>query len=753
MGNDSLQNDSDVTKSGTREGRKNTFKDKPDEGLDVVVDLRHKISEQLVAKLEDQGTARKIVDVWKQADADRTQMMNRQRDFLEQFDEFVDPIYKPATNWGSVLHMPTTLTACKTYHARFNSALTTPDPMFTVRARTEANVDRAKLVEKLMQYTIDDWVNEGSGMKDTIDDWLWDWITTGTGILKASWKRKFTRFQDVEDVPFQETTLKVNPQGQDQVVSEPKSTQEIRTREIKTFDGPMAEKVNLEDIVIVGGNGDPQKADFVIQQSFLTASDLWQLVDQGIFRKEAVETVINSGEDSQSADNNALLKQERKDNAGLADVDRKFDLDRYQILEAYVSMDVDGSGINSEIVVWLHRKTKEILRATYLYRVMPTGQRPFFVIHFYRRQDSEYGVGLVELMYSLSKEIDAIHNMRVDTGIITSLPWGVYRPVSSMSAEKYQIEPGALLPVENPQTDINFPNLGNRTTFGFQEEQVLQGYLERLTSISDINLGANTGTQGALRTATGTRALVGETNANLDIFLQRLNRGWKPFLKYLFNLLQQHMPPGKDFRVLGDDGNQYWQRVEKREELQGSFDFEIDGNSANTNKLVQVEQADITFQISQNPILLQMGIVNSLNIYNAAKEVLKVRGIKQVSKYLTRPDQIARVFTPIEIMNRLLSGIDVPLDPTQDLTGFITLVAEVLRDDETLGQFSQPEVAALIQKRNEAAQLQKALQAAEAQAANIQQQQINTQQGVAGQSFEQQQPIGALSTPRGAEGV
>lgn len=710
-------------------GRKNKLEDNEDTGLVVEAPLREQIPQKLAEKLADLDLGEKIEKVWTQAVNDRVDWLTRQDAYLEEIDEFVDSIYQPANDWSSTIHLPTTLTVIKTFHARMYSALMGVEPPFTVRARTSANTDRATLVQDLMQYTLKDWANNYEGISDPVDRWIWDWCAVGVGYLKARWDERYTRFVDVEELQMPVMNLATNPEtGRLEQTPGTELVEREVTKTIQTFAGPCLEHIQIEDLVIVGGQGDPQKADYIFQQSQMTASDLWMLVDRGIFREDAVREVIRKGEDSVENNVTGMLKQQRKENAGMADVNRTYDIDRYTVLECYLKVDVDGSGIESDIIVWMNPETKEIFRANYLYRVMPTGLRPFFPIHFHLRNGSEYPVGLAELLHSLSREIDAMHNITMDIGILTSMPFGFYRPSTSTNEEKLPIEPGTLVPLDNPGQDVFFPNLGNRVAFGFQEQQALQSQIERLTSISDISLGIIAG-QGATRTATGTRALIGEANANLDIFLQRMNRGWKRALKYMFHMLQQKLPPGFDFRITGDDGNQYWRRVESREELAGMYDFELEPNSANSNKQIQLETANQIYQMTQNPIDLQLGLISPLQRYEAVKNLLQTMGVTDFGRFIKKPQGIVRVFTPQEIADRLLSGIDVPLDPTQDLQGFINYVQLIMSEDELLGQFDQNAVAVLVAKMQEAQGMLSALNAAQQQQAQIQQQQLNQQAG------------------------
>lgn len=724
--------------------RRNPLKDDPEEGLKVVASLRDRQLEDLAQKLEDMNIGRKVDEMWRRGEGDRSEWLQRQEEYLQEVDEFLESIYPQALDWSSTLHLPTILTVCKTYHARMYTALLGIDPPFTVRSRTAANSDRAILVEELVRYTLRDWCNEYEGIEDQVDRWLDDWVKRGLGYLKGRWHKKFTRFKDVETEMVEDADLEMDPAtGDSRPVPVMREIEREVTKTEMVFNGPMLERVPVEDVIVIGGEGDPQKADFVLHQSWLTASELWSLSDQKIFRSGPVKEVIESGKDSRTMSEAGAYKQRQVKQAGESDVDKEHEIDRYRIIEAYLKVDVDGSGIASDIVVWVHANSKAILRATYLRRIMPTGMIPFFRIDFHHRHGANYPVGLVELLYSLGKEIDAMHNLRIDVGILSSLPIGFYKPTASaLKDEKLPIEPGALIPVDDPSRDIHFPNLGVRTSFGFQEEAALMQQVERLTSISDINLGV-IGGQGATRTATGTRALLGEASNNLNIYIQRMNRGWRRALRYLFVMLQTKIEPGFQFRVLGDDGNNYWRQVKTREELAGNYDFELESNSANSNKQILVEQANLVYQITGNPLDLQLGLVTPAERYEALANLLKVNGIKNVSKYARKPDQAPIKFTPLEIANRALHGIDTPLDPTQDLAGFINLAQEIIGNDELLGQFSPQEAAVLAAKMQEAQALQQALAQAEQQALAAQQQQSNA---LASQTPSNMQPV-AITQP------
>lgn len=713
-----------------QEGRRDALKD-------AEVSLRDQIPKKLAEKLEELEVGKKVADMWSHGNADRQEWLERQEEFLGQWDEFLAVDTDGPFEGSSNLHIPMPLIVCKTLHARFLQALIGIDPYFTTKARTEAFIERTQLVQDLMAYTLKDWINQYDGVDEVLDLWVWDWVTTGVGLLKGRWEKQFERFIDVEQVPKPRIRYAYNEETQrEEEVTEYQLVDEERKVTRVKFQGPMLDYRHPEDVLIIGGQGDPQKADAVIDSYSLTASDLWTYVDSKVFNEDAVREIIDKGPDHEDSSDSTQIKRSRNTNAGVDAVDSDSDLDRYKILEAYLRLDVDGSGINSDVVVWVHPRSRKILRATYLHRINKAGERPFFKIDFFKRPGQTYGIGLVEMLYPLSKEMDAIHNMRIDFGLLATMPIGFYRPTSSIEPETLQLRPGDLIPLDNPTEDVYFPNLGNRTSFGFQEEAAIQTMIERLTGINDLSLGVLTGAQGATRTATGARALLGESNANLDVYLRRLQRGWRRCLKYILHSLQQRIPPGFEFRVTGEGGQDYFAQVRNQQDICGDYDFEISPNSANSNRAIQEEVSTSILQLVQNPLLIQTGVVSQANLYEAVKQWMRAKGIKDFGKYITKPEGYQYVPSPGEEANRILRGIPVPVVANMDHQGFIAYFEEIFGSDELLGQFDEEQAKALAVQANKHKEMLAALDSAAAQQANSSQMRMN-----AAQSAEQA-PVG-----------
>lgn len=717
-------------------GRKNTLKD-------AKASLRDQQVAKLAKKLEDDGVGQKISKLWLSGNANRTEWLDRQSEYMASWDDYI-----PAEAGGSAsqstsnLHLPTLFVVVKTMHARFLQSILGVDPPFNIKARTEAFVDRVPLITDTLSYALKRWANHNRGVEQELDKWVWSWVSTGSGIIKQGWDVEYTRFLDVQKVQKAAAPkFEVLEDGTERVVPQTKMVDEEIEVTKKVFDGPTCKFVQVEDFLIVGGEGDPDRADCVIHRDYLDSSQLWTLSDRRIFDKDAVEQVINSGPDNATSNDMSGLKQQRADSSGQAMPDTENDHDRYEVLEAYMRYDADGSGIFTDVVVWVHPRSGRILRATYLRRINKAGERPFRKIDFYVRNGQEYGVGIVEILYPIAKEMDAMHNMRIDWGLMSTMPFGFYRPSSSLQAETLHYEPGTLIPVDNPQTDVFFPNLGNRTTFGFQEEAALQQMIDRVTSISDLNLGLTNGQQGATRTATGARLLAGEASANLDVFLRRLNRGWRRFVEYLLHSLQQRIPAGLSFRVTGEAGDDYWRTVASDDMIAGDYDIEVSENSANSNKQIQQDIAQQILQLTSSPLDIQLQIVSASNRFAALKNYLQALGIKEWGRYITKPAGYSLSLSPEEEANRILRGIPVPVTPEMDHQGFLDFFKMIVDNDELLGQFNEEQTVLLAKQAKQHEAMASAVAAAQAQAANAAQMRTNAQLS------QQQTPVAGAAIP------
>lgn len=615
--------------------------------------LRYRMPKKLAAL--DNKELKKLSDWIETQIADiereRSEFMERLSMYRATWLDFVSTGMKPAWEEAHDVHIPTIFSKIKAMHSRIYQAILGIDPPFSLKPRDKVNEIQKYEKEQLLNYVIKDYANFGRGWEGIIDRDIWNFVADGTAITKHGWSRDVRKFTGVEE-EFEGFKLG-KPVYRDKDVE----------REEIIFDGPMLKAVNLEDFYIAGTyTENPDEADFVGERCFYTKSELVKLSKQGFFFEDAIEKVLKTEpiHQNQMAVSDATNFKNQLD--ALAGVDKEASGHKvYEIFETYCRYDIDGDGIDEELVVWRERGSRLVLRITYLERACPGSLRPYTIKRFIDRPGSPYGIGMGEMLYGISNEIDYIHNQRLDYGTLQNLPFGFVRAAAGTNTKEIKLAPGTLYPLDDPQSDVHFPRLNGGTAYGFQEEAKVQQYGDELSGISAFNLGSIQG-QGPTRTATGTAALVSEVNANLDIHIKRYQRGYKRNLCILDKQIISLLPLGLVIRITGFDGKPVLKRFENRSAIDFSADFELTANSVSSNKAIERETASLLLQLLQNPLPLQSGIVTPANLYQVYRNLLQKYEIRDIDAYITRPENAPESpYTAKDELTAILGGVMPPL--------------------------------------------------------------------------------------------
>lgn len=703
------------------------------------VPLRDAVVTKLMERCKDKQIGLKVKEMWN-AHKSHVEEHQDRMEKLQMWDEYIDD-FDTMYDGESQLHIPMPMIVLKTFHARMFQALLAIDPPFSVRAMQEAYQDDVEMVFGLMRWTLTEWMNYYEGIDEVVDRWLWNWCAFGNGVLKLRWDKKYTRYIDVQDTYTQGPSIWQVVIGDDGTVEEVESPAVIKTQvetpvTEKIFDGPVMEYICKEDVAFIGGRN-VQFCDAVIHREWFTADRLNQYALQQIFDKDVVEGIISAGPDSEAGKQGMNIKADREQQSGVSVLDVNEDLSKYEVLEAHLEVDINDDGINEQIIVWVNSDTGEELRATYAHRVNRDGKRPFVNIEFIPREGHGYAMGLLELLFPLSVEMDMIHNIKIDIGMLAAQPFGFYRAATGMDPVKLKIKYGDLIPVDDPQQHVYFPNLGDRSGFFQNEEMLLMQHIERLTAINDINT-ATIGRQGVARTATGVSALVSENSANLDIFIKRMQRGWRQALRLLWGMLQQRMPNGTEFRVTGQDGRDYFNRV-NRADIQCRVDFILEATSANSNRQLMLEQSQQVLAQCMNPLFMQIGIIEPDNVFEALKDYFMALGRKDYSRFIKKSNlKSYRILTAQEELRRVLAGQHVDVTPEMDHQGFIDLWDQMKDQDGLDVMYGKDALDAADAQYQQHQAMNDAMQAQAAQIQQANQQQMN---GAAGGIAPGQPPL------------
>lgn len=598
---------------------------------------------------------------------DREQWIQATRDFQYQgrqgyFENAAD------------LHVPLIFIYGKATHARLWQVVGQQMNFFAVEANHEAFAAKEDIVRRFMNWNLSKWVNRGLGARDVFDRWLEDVCYEGSGILKLRWDRWSETFVDVEDRAEINELLRFNPQ-----TFATETTQDVKFSQVdkeKTVvrEAPHLSRVLIEDFFMPPGFDSPQRAPWCAQRVYFNDEELKVAARENKFDSDVIEEVITMRQNRFNSVRGSSQKEARIGVGELEGVAVQSSLEdraeyyneAHPVIEwygrVYVKKKIDDEVIEDleefprEVVVWVHETSRKVLGWTYLHRINPAGIRPFFKADFIPSKYRSFGIGVSELLYSTNNHIDAVHNLKLDNGILSSLQFGFYRAASAIKPQTIRLEPGTMYPVEdvNDVKFVNFPFLGS---FANQEESVLNQYAERILAISDLQLGQTRGVSGAVRNATGASLISRESNIQLNIHFDRIARALNLMLRSLFNLSRERMPSSLFFRVTGEDGRPIFSKV-NRSDLAGDFDFDISVDILSASEQEKQQRAVLMLQTLLNPAALQMGIVTPTNLYNVYREFAKTHGIKRIDDVLSKPQGYAgEMLTPSERIFRITLGM------------------------------------------------------------------------------------------------
>lgn len=577
---------------------------------------------------------------------DRQDQINRWADHLQSWDDFITPSRKGPWDNSANFHIPFTMQQMLGFHARFMSILFDVYPNFYVNPTETADFHKKELNEKLMRWILDRKANRNQGVQEAMDTYCWDLLQYGQAIMKISWDEEYEKFVDVVD------EIKEVPGPNGAVIPMKTGNQIEEEVETLVYSGPKWHTVNPLDFYIPGGYT-VVDAPVIAERIYLTKDDLARCRDYDHFFKSAIDRLLERQPDSdRMSPIERSVAQEQDSLEGKSTVDAQVNRPAYHIIEWYGRHDVNNDGLEERIIAWVDESSGILLGWNYLNRAIKAGRPPYFTTSFINRRGTP--IGLVELLKPINDEMDALHNMRMDSGTLMNIPWGTIKESRTIKSDDIHIRPGVFVPVDE-HDDLQVKTLPYNGNFFLQEEQLLMRHGERL-GMSDLGQGQVPSQVGPLGTATGTMGLLGEMNKRLGVHIMRLRASWGQMLKFTFKLCREYLPLGTVFRVTGEDGREVFGKIESREDFCSDMDFDFVAPTTALNKELDKQNSMIWLQTASNPLYVQLGLTTPDTLYNALKDVARNLGKQGVSQYvnqapITKPQSIE------EEVSFILSGV------------------------------------------------------------------------------------------------
>lgn len=159
-------------------------------------------------------------------------------------------------------------------------------------------------------------------------------------------------------------------------------------------------------------------------------------------------------------------------------------LDRYETFELYVQYDVDGDGIDEDLLINYDRTGRHLCRVRY----KPYETTPARVPKYQIRPHMFFGVGVMEMLQTFQRETTDLHNHQVINVTLANVRmWGVQRGAVPDSGT-IEVFPGRIIPLADPANDIRELRLSDIYPSLPATQGMVIGLAERRVGINDINL-------------------------------------------------------------------------------------------------------------------------------------------------------------------------------------------------------------------------------------------------------------------------
>jgi hypothetical protein len=555
----------------------------------------------------------------------------------------------------------------------------------------------------------------------------------------------------------------------DQTVSPISIIADVWKREIR-FDGVKTYCVNLEDLVVVNSGSTVDELPFFGIRVFFDAQQYREGLQDKYFidygeekNKEIWATAdIKIGE---YIDREQTRLQDEEEGTDSMYITGNEPRDKY--LECYrwegwwgrvPNPSKDGedffNSLNvlipaSQYIVHVAPQAKKIIRIERLEDHNKDGKRSGIKYDFITEPNRFYSMGLAEWVRHSQAELDAIHNQRLDAGLLTNLPYGFYKPTSGIKPQIIKVEPGKLWPVADPQ-GVNFPKSNWMPTFSFQEEALVKRYAGEQAGLSDPATGQFTSKRTSASEFVGTAAAL---DLRTEDIVEGIVRSFREELLRILGLYQQYGPSERIFRAGGAGGVELTKRF-KKDRLNGKILLKLTANLQQINESLQRQLALDMLQLLLNEILIQTGIVGPDTIYQAIMKLVKLSHYTGVTLHEPNTPPLS---DPPNVENHQMNAGEKPKGPTigENFSEHLQVHSMLAANSEIMNQWAPASRMLLQSHIQETIQMQQAAQVLAQQRAAMATQMAGTmaEKGIRPGKAGGQNPTDNTGAGTAAEGV
>lgn len=450
-------------------------------------------------------------------------------------------------------------------------------------------------------------------------------------------------------------------------------------RTLVIFDGPSVQPKTEEDIVYPSraenlqppSPSNPAGAHHVALVDYPSKDEILRLIKSKYYdlpdadaKKRLEDDAPTLGGGRSSADDPEQHKIQRDALAGQTYGNSEIASESFTRLMVFARWDVDGDGLDENVVFWILKEHNLLLRARLMQEMFPSreGRRPLMSEQFIPVPGQIRGIGLLELLEQIQDAMKILVDQMIDKNTLVNTPFFFFRPASGVRPEVMRMAAGEGYPVADPQRDVVFPSLGNPDqTSSLNLMAMFNQWAERQAVIGELQFGrVPQGKASALRTTAGMMSVLQQGAARPERIIRRFFMGLAEVYTQMHELNTIYLSSKKQYRVLGmsTPGSDPYKTLDDPSKIKGRFQFEFKANSLNTNKAVKGQILQQLGAMTFNPMTMQMNLVTPDNYYNWLKDIYAESG-QDPNRYLNPPTPQSAMpkIDAEQAMGLLLNGI------------------------------------------------------------------------------------------------
>ena len=502
--------------------------------------------------------------------------------------------------------VPLTQWICDTYKARIADVVLSVSPVVLVEP--PAGLDqpeykqRARAVESYLQGYC-----ERLMLADILaDDVLAAAIRSPVAATKIAWReemRRVRRFMPEMDPMTGDPLLGADGEGV-------MAAQEVEDYKHK---GPKVEFVDVRNLVIWPLTAKSVEDCQIVGDRYrLTPAQVRERVKQGRFDKVALELAAESEEGTEESQDSEELDE-------YMGIERLGDYKQLVFWEVIASYDADGDGVLEDCVFTLEHQTGTIVRAIrYPYF---HGYRYYDFCVLFPRPGRAFGRCMPQIVEGSQRELNAIHNQRVDGVTLAMTKSFVARRSSTIEYDTLLVSPGSITFVDDVAGDLRELDIDPQVP-GMDVEQMARDYAERASGINDLSTGRETEER---KTATEVGLVASEAGIRFADTIRAMHQSIINIVRQIAGLCYQY----------ADDEELGAHKLE-RDDLIFPWRYVAHGNTGTANKAQQRQESMLLYNtLMANPLVGQ----DLTRIWRLTQDILQAFDRSDTVAYIGSEDE------------------------------------------------------------------------------------------------------------------